>query len=263
MKHASLTFGVALLVSVFAPDAAEAQDRGNPNWYFRLAPYLWFSNLGGSETLGLPPDEQVVGNLLVPVEDTVLERSWLVRAEFGKGRWRGWLNFSRANLANPTDEIKPEDDPDQHLSGSYDLTWYTAEFFAAAQIGSFSTENAVELYAGARYAKHEQVLAVEDGGSGTTSESWVDPVIGSRVFMELGRRFWTAFNTDIGGFSLGSDFTWTMGGELGIRVIEQLDITMRYNYQEVDYDNRKEGAETYRWSNGVQQGWFFGAVLKL
>ena len=78
------------LGAVFAPDVA-AQDRGNPDWHFVLAPYLWFSNLDGAETLGVPPDRQVAGPFVVPVGDTLLEKSWLVRAEVGKGRWRALL----------------------------------------------------------------------------------------------------------------------------------------------------------------------------
>ena len=97
----------------------------------------------------------------------------------------------------------------------------------------------------------------------TITETWFDPVIGSRFFVEMGRRFWATFNGDIGGFGVGSDFTWSMGGELGFRVFGPLDISGRYNYQEIDYDNRKDGADAYRWSNGVQQGWFFGAIIKL
>ena len=84
-----------------------------------------------------------------------------------------------------------------------------------------------------------------------------------RLYSELGRRFWAAFNTDIGGVSVGAGFAWTLAGELGFRVAGPLDLTMRYNYQEADYDNKKEGAATYVWSNGVQQGWLFGLVLKL
>jgi hypothetical protein len=29
----------------------------------------------------------------------------------------------------------------------------------------------------------------------------------------------------------------------------------------VDYDDRKTDAGAYRWSNGVQQGWFFGTLV--
>jgi hypothetical protein len=261
MRRILTMLGLAgLLLAIFSQSGA-AQDRGNPDWHFTLAPYLWFSNLNGAQTLGLPHDHQIAGPAVVPVGDTLLEPGWLVRAEVGKGRWRGWLNLSGANVADAA-ELALESDHSVTTSGTYDLSWYTGELYAAVQVGPFTTTNAIELYAGARYMRHRQILTA---GSETDSitETWIEPVIGSRFFVELGRRFWATFNGDIGGFGVGSDFTWTMAGELGFRVFKPLDISLRYNYQEIDYDNRKEGADAYRWSNGVQQGWFLGAIIKL
>jgi hypothetical protein len=187
----------------------------------------------------------------------------MVRAEVGKGRWRGWLNVSGAKVADPA-EFALESDPSVTVSGTYDFSWYTGELYAAVQVGPFATTHAVEVYLGGRVVRHEQILTTgsqTDPTTETIKETWFDPVIGSRLWMELGRRFWASFNGDIGGFSVGSDFTWTLGGELGFRLFRPLDISLRYNYQEVDYDNRKTDASAYRWSNGVQQGWFLGAII--
>jgi hypothetical protein len=252
----------AVLLMALAAPAARAQDRGNPGWYLRVAPYLWASNIDGAVSLGLPADPQTVGNYHVAVEDTLLQGAWAVRAEVGKGRVRGWFNVSRAGLAKPT-EIEPITGPADTLGGSFDFTWLTGEAFAAVQVGPFVTTHAFEVYAGGRYVRHDQNVAVEGGATSEISESWIEPALGARLWMELGRRFWTAFNTDIGGFGIGSDFTWTLGGELGFRVVGPLDISARYNYQEIDYNNDLSGAEAYAWSNGAQQGWLFGAVLKL
>jgi hypothetical protein len=254
----SLATGLMCLV---APSAM-AQDRGNPDWHLVLAPYFWFSNLGGAVSLGLPADDQRFGDLIVPVEDTVLQNDWMVRAEIGKGRLRGWVNVSMAGTANEAEIIR-DVVPADTIPGTYDLQWFTTEVFAAAQVGSFSRTNSIEVYGGGRYMRHRQTVTLEGESPTTITASWIDPVVGARLYAEMGRRFWAAFNTDIGGFSVGSQFAWTLGGELGVHVLGPLDLAMRYNYQEVEYDNKKEGAGLYQWSNGVQQGWFFGLVLKL
>ena len=259
---AAIATATVLALAALVPSPLEAQDRGNSSWFLRVAPYLWFSNLGGAVDLGLPANDQRFGDLIVPVEDSVLQKDWMVRAEIGKGRVRGWFNVSKAGIANETEMIRDGAPPDT-LPGSYDLDWFTAEAFAAVQVGSFSRANAIEVYGGGRYMRHRQTIALEGESPRTITENWIDPVIGGRLYAEMGRRFWAAFNTDVGGFGVGSKLTWTLGGELGVRVIGPLDLAMRYNYQEVDYDNGKEGAERYEWSNGVQQGWFFGLVLKL
>jgi hypothetical protein len=253
----------ALLLAALAAPTAQAQDRGNPGWYVRVAPYLWASNIDGAVSLGLPADPQQVGQYLVAIEDTLLEPAWAVRAEVGKGRVRAWFNVSRAGLGPKPTEIEPIDSPADTLEGTFDFTWFTGEAFAAIQVGPFATTHAFELYAGGRYVKHDQSLSVEGAPATDVSESWIEPAVGARLWAEMGRRFWTSFNTDIGGFGLGADFTWTLGGELGVRVIGPLDVSLRYNYQETDYNNDLSGADAYAWSNGAQQGWYLGAVLKL
>jgi hypothetical protein len=262
MRRIITTLSIAGLLSPMCHEGVAAQDRGNPDWHFVLAPYLWFSNVDGSVSLGLPPDNQVAGPYVVPVGDHKLKKSWMVRAEVGKGRLRAWVNASAAKLANEA-MLTLESDPADSIPGAYDLSWYTGELYAAYQIGGFTTTNAIELYAGARYLRHKQIVTPSGGQGTTVDETWIDPVLGSRFYTELGRRFWATFNGDMGGFGVGSDFTWTIAGELGFRVFRPLDISMRYNYQEIDYNNDKEGADAYRWSNGVQQGWFFGAIIKL
>lgn len=75
-----------------------AQDRGNPGWYLRLTPYLWFSNLDREESLEVGSGDHIVGDFFVPVGSSVLEKSWALRLEVGKRRIRGIINLSRANI---------------------------------------------------------------------------------------------------------------------------------------------------------------------
>jgi hypothetical protein len=254
----------ALILLFFIPGSLISQDRGNPNWYLRVTPYYWFSNLGVAETLDGENGKNIVGDFSVPVEDTLLENSWAMRLEFGKSRYRGIVKLSSANMKNTTDHIESLGDSTLVLPGKYDFTWTTAEFFGAAQVGPFKQNYAIELYGGLRYVHQEQTVESDSlPGRADVDESWVDPVIGARFYIKPGRRWWTTFHSDVGGFGIGTNFTWTLGGELGFVIIKNLDISLAYNYQEIEYDNGKTGAERYIWDNGVQQGWFFGLSFKL
>ena len=135
--------------------------------------------------------------------------------------------------------------------------------FAVVQVGPFKEHYAFELYGGARYMRHQQKLSNGNDVLTDITESWIDPALGFRFFTELGGRFWAAFHSDIGGFGVGSNFTWTLGGELGFRLVKFADLTLRYDYQEVEFDNEKKDAGRYLWENGVQQGWYFGLMFKL
>jgi len=256
--------GTFLIMLFLIAGGLIAQDRGNPNWYLRVTPYYWFSNLGVAETLDGENGRNIVGDYSVPVEDTLLENSWAMRLEFGKSRYRGIVKLSSANIKNTTDHIESVSDSTIIIPGKYDFTWTTAEFFGAAQVGPFSQNFAMELYGGLRYNRHEETVESDSlPGAAIVDESWVDPVFGTRVYMKPGRRWWTTFHTDVGGFGVGTNFTWTLGGELGFVIFKNLDISMAYDYQEIEYDNGKTGADRYMWDNGVQQGWFFGLSFKL
>ena len=251
------------LLMIFSGIPVRAQDRGNPSWYVRVVPYLWLSSIDGAETLGEEPGERIVGDFYVPVEDTVLEANWALRCEVGRGRVRGILNLSNARMQNPTVATRTSDTT-VTAPADHDFNWFTGELFIATQVGSFTQSHGIEVYAGGRYVRQKQDLTVSGASNGTQNikETWFEPVIGSRIYSKLGDRFWAMFHSDLGGFGVGSNFTWTMGGELGFELSKYADITMRYNYQEVEYDNEKEGVDRYIWDNGVQQGWYFGLVFK-
>lgn len=262
LVHTALVvcFAGWMTAAVVAPSAA--QDRGNPGWFLRLTPYFWGTNLGGSQTLGFAPESQLVGDFKIPVGDTVLANGWAARLEVGKGRVRGIVGAWSAGIANSA-AFTRVDDSTVAINGSYDLRWSELELFASVQIGRFIAARTVELFGGARYVRYEEELAAGSSGDTTVTESWVDPVVGGRIFSEIGGPFWAMFTGDIGGFGVGSEFTWQVGGEVGVRVAKPLDLSLRYNYQEVEYNNGRSGSERFVWNNGVAQGWFLGASLTL
>ncbi len=249
-----------LLAGVTIPAAGQG-DRGNDGWYVRATPYLWFSNLSGVETLAIGEADAVIGGFVVPVGDTVLATDWGARLELGKGRVRVLINVMRASVANAT-EIHPEGDPATLLAATFAFDWLSTDVFAAVQIGPFTENRAVEIYGGTRYVRLRHQLNAPGTITSDVVESWIDPVIGGRLYSEVGGRFWAMFNGDVGGFGVGSQFMLTIGGELGFRVAKPLDLMMRYSYQELDYDSGRTGASEFTWQNGAIQGWFFGAVLK-
>lgn len=254
--------GLLLAILFFQGTPLQSQARGNADWHFSLTPYLWLSNIGGAKTLDQEPGANIMNGFQTHIEDTMLATNWAARFEAGKGRWRALINFSRASDGNPTEITNLGDG--MHFDGRYDLTWTTGEFFAAVQVGPFEEDHAFELYGGIRYIKHEQKLSTDQNSSLTDiTESWAEGALGFRYFTSLGRRFWAQFHSDIGGFGAGSNFSWTLGGELGFRLAKMVNLNLRYDYHEVEFVNDKDGAERYIWDNGVQQGWFFGLMFQL
>ncbi len=249
-----------LLAGVAAPAAGQG-DRGNAGWYIRATPYLWFSNLSGVETLAIGEADAIIGGFVVPVGDTVLATDWGARLELGKGRVRALINFKRASVAN-TREIHPVGDPTTSVPAAFVFDWLSTDVFGAVQIGPFTENRAVEIYGGIRYVRLRHELNAPGTITSDVVETWIEPVIGGRLYSEMGGRFWAMFDGDLGGFGVGSQFMLTVGAELGFRVAKPLDLMMRYSYHELDYDSGRTGASAFAWQNGAIQGWFFGAVLK-
>ena len=244
-----------------------AQLRGNSDWNFQIVPYLWYSNLGVAETLddlGTFPSNHFVGDFNVPIVSKTLGTDWAFRGELGKKRIRGILILSDAQVKTNT-PITSIDSSIVDAPAKSDLTWFTGELFGAVAIGPFKEDLAIELYAGGRYTKQEQKVESDSlQGMIDINQTWVDPVMGARFYIKVGKRWWTMINSDIGGFGIGSgsNLTWTLGAEFGFEIFKHVDISMRYNYQEVEFENGKDGADRFIWDNGVQQGWFFGLTFK-
>ena len=248
---------ITLLVILIVPAGSRvcAQDRGNPNWYAKVVPYFWFSNVDGN---------QILGDFRVPVTDTALVPDVALRFETGRGRLRGLVHLFRSHRESSAITTLISD-PADSAEASYTFTWFSADLLAAVQIGPFTKEHAVELYTGVRYGRHQQHLEFTNNSNGamSTTESWIDPVVGTRLFIELSRRFWTTIATDIAGFGVGSELTWSRDGELGFRVINLVDLTLKYTHLQVQFDNGNGGTDRYAWDGGVMQGWLFGVVLKI
>ena len=68
------------------------------------------------------------------------------------------------------------------------------------------------------------------GESGGTSKSktWVDPVVGARIVVGLGKRLEAIFRGGIGGFGIGSDFTWDASATLAFSFCENARLIVGY-----------------------------------
>lgn len=225
-----------------------ARDRGNPDFFVRVVPYYWFSNIDGQQ--------HVDGADLHVTSDTT-RPGWAGRLEAGKGRWRGLFEISRGGVAGNLEETS---DP---AARTYDFHVTTWELVATYEMGDPLTARALEVLAGIRHVSQQQVFGTDiDAATREFDASWTEPLVGFRYYATVGGPFWFTVRSDIGGFGVGSKFTWVLDGEVGIEVMSHFDLTMRYRYLETEYDNGASGDELYIWEEGQSQGWLFGAVFK-
>jgi hypothetical protein len=221
-----IVFCVAVvLVPVLATTSAYGEDKPSifKDWDFQLAPfYLWAVNLRGDMT--------VKGNI-VPVKvdfDDAFDNLEAVFTAHFEGWWRqkwGFLvDVSYVNLGGEERILDVDlENVMTELVGFYRFT---------------KGRHAFEPLVGIRYTSLEtevQVLGIPfelDEGEG-----WVDPIIGARYKYSITEKWKLLFRGDIGGFSVGSDFTWNLVGLVDFQPWKHVSLFGGYRILDVDYES--------------------------
>ena len=86
-------------------------------------------------------------------------------------------------------------------------------------------------------------------GSFDGSQDWIDPFVGGRAIVDLTDRLVLVTRGDIGGFGVGSDFTWHALGMLGYRFgLFGAQATALGGYRALYQDfHSGSGANEFRW----------------
>ena len=95
------------------------------------------------------------------------------------------------------------------------------------------------VYAGVRYYSVDVEGTLRTPGAAVTvldeTQDWADPIVGVRGVYDLHRQ-WSLFaDGDIGGFGVGSDFSWHLGGGVEWRPWKVFGIQLGWNHLDIDY----------------------------
>ena len=70
----------------------------------------------------------------------------------------------------------------------------------------------------------------------SASEDWIDPFIGARLRVDLTKKLMLGLRGDIGGFGIGSEFSWNASAVLGYRFTRLISAWVGYRALSVDYE---------------------------
>lgn len=221
------------------------------DWEFRVAPYLLMGSVSGEAAIAVAGPAEVdldFGDILEK-----LQAAFMIRGEVYKGDWGVILDYTYLKLG---DDITTEQ------AGVVDITQKQAilESFLSRR---FQKEwGWFDFYGGIRYWNNQYKLELEGFQVSSVSfkESWVDPVIGGRIYYNFTDRFLAGFRGDIGGFGAGSDFTYTLQPGIGYHFSDWFTLMLQYKYLYADYNNGKDGLDFYSYdaaTNGPLLGLLF------
>jgi opacity protein-like surface antigen len=117
----------------------------------------------------------------------------------------------------------------------------------------------LDVIGGLRYARIQadaeidgSFFAQTESVDASASKSWVDPYIGLRVQHPIGERWTLVGYADVGGFGIGSDFTWQAALGANYEFSKTFAGKIGYRYISVDYD--KDGFRYAMANSGLYLG---------
>jgi hypothetical protein len=260
LANHQLTLAMLVLLTGTAPAAVQSTDAADTGdrWLVRVAPYLWATSLDGNATVkGIKSDVDVSFSDIL--ED--LSLAGMLLADVQKNRFGVAVNgvFARLSPDSEVGPIKIDTTSDMVQLGVAPYYRVVDWAYRTSPSGK-PLRLVVEPEAGFRFTYLRAELDVRNGGpSVDDSESWVDPLIGSRFGIDLSDRWNLTAEANVGGFGVGSDLAWNVQGFVGYRTsLFGMPTTLAAGYRALhqDYDH-----DDFEW-DVTMYGPVLGAVLR-
>jgi len=261
----ALVLGAAIVAALGAtPTVAQAQAAASSGggWTFEFTPYLWGAGMSGEVGAGALPTMNVDMSFSDILDN--LDAGLMGAFEARNGRWGLLFDAIYMKLAHSATASRTGPGPiGSTTTASAELEMTQTVYAAAVAYRAIEGRTPLDVIGGARYAKLT-VDAQIDGSfyaqTGTVAasaeKSWVDPYIGVRVQHPIAERWTLVGYADVGGFGVGSDFTWQALAGVNYEFSKSIAGKFGYRYLYVDYD--KDG---FRYDMG-NSGLYLGAGIR-
>jgi len=238
----SLLVGMWLLMLLVCPPAysqeGEAPQEASflKGWTFDVAPfYLWIPALDGEVAVrGLSADVDLsVGDTL----DLLFDSFKFVatgRAEARKGNALLTLDLMYLNL---------EENTQTDIGVGVDVRFkqLLLEFGGGYRLGEWSLTGegkpnlSVDFLGGGRFVHLDNGITIENRPGVDRSQDWIEPFVGGRLEVDIIDKLSVAVRGDIGGFGVGSHFTWSMAAILAYQVSRRISLGAGYRILDINY----------------------------
>jgi hypothetical protein len=234
-----------VIVSIFLllNNQVRAQIYNDSSHKFKVyvEPYLMFTSMSGTTAVGnLPPTF-----ICVPASEVFshLKIGGMLYAEVHNDKLAFTSDLFYANLTQDASTknniISGTANLKQflwELEGLYRLTpWLEAG--VGARINSIS--------AGVNINYNPPLGGASKPGSAQRTNTWVDPLIVTRLKTVIHDRWLLQLRADIGGFGIGSQFAWQLQPDIFYRVSKLFQVGIGYRAISMNYYNNKTGSDYF------------------
>lgn len=239
MRTMSLrAIAVAALASVALPAVAQAADIAplpdTSDWKFTAALYLWGSGMDGK--VGVfdfrPADIDISFSDILEN----LQFAFMGMGEARNGRFMLGMDATYAAIGT---DVKT---PLGILADKVGIDATTLMLTGVAGYAIYDTDVArLDVIGGARLWNVTNEFDIKGGKFGGRSfdevETWVDPLVGTKLRVNLTPEIYATGWGMIGGFGAGSDMMWDLMGGAGYEFTESFSVFAGYRAVSVDYSD--------------------------
>jgi hypothetical protein len=224
---------------------AEVPSVAEDKWRFTVSPYVWMINTDATITAG-----GIKADAHSSFSDILsnLDFSGQVHFEAHKGKWGVFFDPTYLKLSSHADSPSY---PNRDISVKFEQ--WLVEFGGVYELGKWSVDEdrslSVDGLAGGRFWHFYTSVDTGTIWDSSRSTQWIDPIIGARMQATLSKNILFQIRGDVGGFGVGSDFSWNGQGIFGYQFTELLTAGVGYRALYVDY---KSGSRTARYKATIK-----------
>jgi hypothetical protein len=254
-------------------------------WEFRFTPYAWATSVNGNSTVaGQTFDVDASFLDLVEDSESILALMGYFEARRGPLAFYTDVVWSSLTFAGERSATGPLGGVNVSVDGELDYEQTIIEAGISYEIARFSGDSvslkdnwgtptsytAIDVLAGARYWRESVGISLDITGAGpgvlppgfqvsgnrvvarSGDMEWVDPVVGLRVRHQFSPGQELQLRGDIGGFGIGSDFSWQLFGGYSFALGDSWSGVIGYRALAVDFS--EETANGTRGIDLLQHG---------
>lgn len=242
--------------SLLGTHAAYAQQDTNDTWHYELTPYLWATRMSGDVKTAALPNTHVDMKFGDILEN--LDMGFMGSFEARKSQWGLLFDGMYMKVSDSAQSTNPENGPFVNANARIKQTMLAG----AVAYRAYDAGSTIDVIGGLRYNKIHVDAHIEASGNGMNpaidrsgTRSWVDPYIGLRATVPVTEKLNAIAYGDIGGFSIGSEFTTQV--MLGFNYAHSKSTSMNFGYRYMDIDYEHGGFRYKMVNDGIYTGLTF------
>jgi opacity protein-like surface antigen len=217
------TLRTALWIALLCAPFAHAEEK--ETWEVSVQPYIWA--LGNEVRIATTEYDRSDYTGYIDALLNQYQYGFLWTTTARKGNWGLYMDGHFVRLKDSARE----------LGLPYDSDIRQMLFEGAVMYRFGGEDDFAELFAGARYFRMKSAVDVKIVGEFNDLFDWFEPLVGLRLSHAMGKdKKWRCeVAGDIGGFEIGSDFTWQASAMLSYQFSERRNFSIGYRHIDIEY----------------------------